>query len=101
MSHAIITFIAPFGFKGVIKMLEEDWDEFPQILREMLAAGHVVRRHDGTYAYTIRGLLELESDRAVHARPSDSATEGGNGAPAAARRPNFFLVESATSSPRE
>jgi hypothetical protein len=49
-------------------MLEEDWDEFPQILREMLAAGLVVRRDDGTYALTIRGLLEVESDRAVHGR---------------------------------
>jgi hypothetical protein len=73
-------------------MLKEDWDEFPQILREMLVAGLVVRRDDGTYALTILGLLEVEKD---------SDTEGGHGAPAAAQRPNFFLVESATSSPRE
>ncbi len=82
-------------------MLEEDWNEFPQILRDMLVAGLVVRRDDGTYALTILGLLEVESDRAVHGRPRDSATEGGHGAPTAARRPNFFPVESATSSPRE
>jgi hypothetical protein len=49
-------------------MLEENWDEFPQILREMLVAGLVVRRDDGTYALTILGLLEVESDRAVHGR---------------------------------
>jgi hypothetical protein len=42
-------------------MLEEDWDEFPQILREMLVAGLVVRRDDGTYALTILGLLEVET----------------------------------------
>jgi hypothetical protein len=82
-------------------MLEEDWNEFPQILRDMLVAGLVVRRDDGTYALTILGLLEVESDRAVRGRPRDSATEGGHGAPTAARRPNFFPVESATSSPRE
>jgi hypothetical protein len=89
---------------GIVKgvdMLDEDWDEFLQILRELLAAGLVVRRDDGTYALTVRGLLEVESDRAVHARPSDPAAEGGNGAPAAARRPNLSLVESATSLPRE
>jgi hypothetical protein len=73
-------------------MLEEDWDEFAQILPEMLIAGLVVRRDDGTYALTILGLLEFESD---------SDTEGGNGAPAAARHPSSFLVESATSSPRQ
>jgi hypothetical protein len=54
-------------------MLEENWDEFPQILREMLVAGLVVRRDDGTYALTILGLLEVESDRAVHGRPSAPA----------------------------
>jgi hypothetical protein len=82
-------------------MLEEDWDEFPQILRDLLAAGLVVRRDDGTYALTILGLLEVENDRAVHGRPSDSATEGGNGAPAAARHPNVSMIEPAISSPRE
>jgi hypothetical protein len=45
-------------------MLEENWDEFPRILRDMLAAGLVVRRDDGTYALTILGLLEVENDRA-------------------------------------
>ena len=73
-------------------MFEEDWDEFPQVLREMLVAGLVVRRDDGTYALTILGLLEVEKD---------SDTEGGNGAPAAARHPNVFLIEPATSSPRQ
>ena len=42
-------------------MLEEDWDEFPQILREMLVAGLVVRRDDGTYALTVLGLLEVDT----------------------------------------
>jgi hypothetical protein len=73
-------------------MLEEDWDEFRQILREMLVARLVVRHDDGTYAFTILGLLELEDD---------SDTEGGNGAPAAARHPNIFLIEPATRSPRQ
>jgi hypothetical protein len=85
----------------VFDMLEEDWDEFPQILLEMLVAGLVVRRDDGTYALTILGLLEVENERVIHGRPSDSATEGGNGAPAAARRANVFLVEPAISSPRQ
>jgi hypothetical protein len=82
-------------------MLEEDWDEFLQILREMLVAGLVVRRDDGTYALTILGLLEVENDRTIHGRRSDSATEGGNGAPAAARHPIVSMIEPATSSPRE
>jgi hypothetical protein len=82
-------------------MLEEDWDEFAQILREMLVAGLVVRRDEGTYAFTILGLLEVESDRAGHGRPSGSAAEGGNGAPAAARHPNVFPIEPTVSSPRE
>jgi hypothetical protein len=80
-------------------MLEEDWNEFPQILRDMLVAGLVVRRDDGTYAFTILGLLEI--DRAIHGRPSGSAAEGGNGAPAAARHPNVFLIEPTISSPRQ
>jgi hypothetical protein len=87
---------SPRGLIAIVQsrfdMLEEDWDEFPQILREMLIAGLVVRRDDGTYALTILGLLEVEND---------SDTEGGNGAPAAARHPSSFLVESATSSPRQ
>jgi hypothetical protein len=42
-------------------MLKEDWDEFQQILREMLVAGLLIRRDDGTYALTILGLLEVET----------------------------------------
>jgi hypothetical protein len=82
-------------------MLEEDWDEFPQNLREMLGAGLVVRRDNGTFAFTISGLLEIENERAIHRGRSDSATDGGNGAPIAARHPNILLIEPATSSPRE
>jgi hypothetical protein len=71
-------------------MLEEVWDEFPQNLREMLGAGLVVRRDDGTFAFTISGLLEIESERAVHGQPSDSATRVGMGRPPLRGTPTFF-----------